>query len=302
MSASALLIRRFHRAVTRQAQALGPLPGGDLPLAEARLAYELAQQPGLPAAGLAARLGLDDGYLSRLLRRLAARGWLERRPDPADGRQHRLFLTPVGEAGFAALDRAAEAQAEALLAGRPEADRPALLAAMAEVLAQFAPEEAPPLELRPHRPGDAGLIVARHGALYAAERGWDMRFEGVVAGIVAEMVAGFDPARERIWIAERGGRFLGSVAVVSEGLATAKLRLLLLEPAARGQGLGRRLVREAEAFARAAGYREMVLWTYSCLTEARALYAACGWTLRESLPEQAYGHALVAERWSRPLS
>lgn len=295
------LIRHFHRAVTRQAQALGPLPGSDLPLAEARLVYELAQQPGLAAAALAARLGLDDGYLSRLLRRLQERGWLARQPNPEDGRQQRLFLTATGEAGFAALDRAAEAQAEALLAARPAADRPRLLAAMAEILAQLDPEAAPPVLLRPHRPGDLGLIVARHGALYAEERGWDIRFEGAVAGIVAEMLARFDPARERIWIAERGGQFLGSVAVVAEAPAVAKLRLLLLEPAARGQGLGRRLLREAETFARAAGYREMVLWTYACLTEARALYASAGWSLRESVPEENYGHRLVAERWARPL-
>jgi DNA-binding MarR family transcriptional regulator/ribosomal protein S18 acetylase RimI-like enzyme len=302
-------IREFSRFYTRRVGALRPgLLGSDLPLAEARLVYELAQAgPSCAAADLARGLGLDQGHLSRLLRRLEARGLVARDADPADARRARIALTRAGRAAFARLDRAARDEAAEWLAPLAEAEQRRLLAALAEtrrLLGGTDAAAAPPITLRTHRPGDIGWIVERHGALYAEEYGWDCTFEALVAEIGAAFLRGHDPARERCWIAEDAtGERLGSVMIVrGDDAATAKLRLLLVEPAARGRGLGRRLVAEAEAFARAAGYAAAALWTNSCLLAARRIYAAAGWRLTRAEPYRGFGHDLVGETWDKTLA
>lgn len=303
-------LREFGRFYTRRLGALQPgLLGSDLPLAEARMLYELAQAPSSTAAELARRLGLDQGHLSRVLRRLEGRGLLTRRADPADGRRARLALTREGRAAFAQLDQAARDQAAAWLAPLPETGRRRLVGALEEARRLLDPPAAGEADaliaLRTHRPGDIGWIVERHGALYAEEYGWDTTFEALVAEIGAAFLRRHDPARERCWIAEdAAGERLGSVMIVRDGedAATARLRLLLVEPAARGRGLGRRLVAQAEAFAREAGYRRATLWTNSCLLAARRIYAAAGWRMTRAEPYRGFGHDLVGETWEKDLA
>jgi DNA-binding MarR family transcriptional regulator/predicted N-acetyltransferase YhbS len=307
-------IRAFGRFYTRRVGALRPgLLGSGLPLAEARILYETAQAgPSCAAADLARALGLDQGHLSRVLRRLEARGLLARRADPADARRARIAPTRAGRAAFARLDRAAHEEVAGWLAPLAEAEQRRLVAAMAEARRLLDPDAAAAaaaepegIALRPHRAGDIGWVVERHGALYAAEYGWDSGFEALVAEIGAAFLRGHDPARERCWIAEEAatGRRLGSVMIVrGEDAATAKLRLLLVEPEARGRGLGRRLVAEAEAFARAAGYAAATLWTNACLLAARRIYAAAGWRLTRAEPYRGFGQDLVGETWDKALA
>jgi DNA-binding MarR family transcriptional regulator/GNAT superfamily N-acetyltransferase len=295
-------LRRFSRLYTREVGALGPLPGGDLPLTEARVLFELASRDGATAGELGRELGLDAGHLSRILTRFGERGWLLRERDAADARRQPLRLTGTGREAFAGLDQAARERMAALLGTLPDEGRARLVEAVTGVsglLDRAAP--ASPILIRHHRPGDLGWVVQRHGAIYAAEYGFDGRFEALVARVAADFLDGHDPAREVALIAERDELRLGSVMVVRVSDEVAKLRLLILEPAARGQGLGKRLVREAEAFARAAGYRRMVLWTQSCLVAARGIYAGCGWRLVEATPNEAFGQALVSESWERDL-
>ncbi|WP_426955206.1 bifunctional helix-turn-helix transcriptional regulator/GNAT family N-acetyltransferase [Muricoccus radiodurans] len=293
-------IRRLSRAFTRQIGALGPLPGGDLPLTEARLLYELATEEGRTARALSQELGLDEGQVSRILARFADRDWISRPPAAADARRRPLHLTATGRAAFARLDSGARDHVATILQALPDPDRDRLAGAADAMLSVLDPAKAEPV-VRPHRPGDLGWMIGRHGALYAAEWGFDARFEALVARICADFLDGHDPAREAAFLAERGGERLGSVMVVRVDDDVAKLRLLLLEPSARGMGLGRRLVRRAEDFAREAGYRRMLLWTQSCLVAARAIYAAAGWRLVTAEPNEAFGQSLVSETWERDL-
>jgi DNA-binding MarR family transcriptional regulator/GNAT superfamily N-acetyltransferase len=316
-------VRRFNRFQTRLAGALAaPWLDSGLSLAQARVLYELAHRERPGATDLAAALALDPGYLSRLIGGLRARGWVAAAADGDDARRRALRLTPAGRRAFDALQRAARVQVGGWLAPLSAMQRAALLEAMATVerlLGPAAGERAaeravdghrapstaaahgPAFVLRAQRPGDLGWVVQRHGALYAMEYGWDWRFEALVAGIVARFVERHDPARECCRIAERDGEPVGSVFVVRESARVAKLRLLLVEPSARGLGLGRALVREAMRFAREAGYRRMVLWTNEVLVAARAIYVAEGFELLSSEPHESFGASLVGEHWSRPL-
>ena len=305
-------VRRFNRFHTRLAGALDAAwMGSALPLAQVRLLYELAHRDGPVAADLAVALGIDPGYLSRLLDGMRRRGWVEQTPAPGDARRRRLRLTDSGRAAFEPLERAGREQVGAWLAPLDANQRHALLDAMGRIerlLGPLAgdgsaatPPPPEPIVLRGHRPGDLGWVVSRHGALYAREFGWDQRFEGMVADIVATFVDRYDPARERCWIAERSGEPVGSVFVVRESKKVAKLRMLLVEPSARGTGLGRRLVREAQAFAHAAGYRKMVLWTNDVLLAARGIYRDEGFELVKSEPHRSFGHDLVGEYWQKTL-
>jgi DNA-binding MarR family transcriptional regulator/N-acetylglutamate synthase-like GNAT family acetyltransferase len=297
-------VRRFNRFYTKR---IGVLHEGLLqspfPLTEARVLYELAEHEGVTATELARELGLDAGYLSRILRRFGERGLIRRTPSQADGRQHHLWLTERGRAEFAPLDEASRAEGGAMLAELSEAQQDGLLEAMGtlERLLGGRPSPEHPYVLRRHRPGDMGWVVHRHGVLYAEEYGWDERFEALVAGIVAQFVQHHDPRGERCWIAERDGERLGSVFLVKESEEMAKLRLLLVEPRARGLGIGTRLVQECEVFAREAGYRTIRLWTNSVLHAARRIYEHAGYRLVHEEPHHSFGHDLVGETWELQL-
>jgi DNA-binding MarR family transcriptional regulator/N-acetylglutamate synthase-like GNAT family acetyltransferase len=295
-------VRRFNRFYTRQ---IGVLQEGLLQspfsLTEARVLYELATRPGVTASELAADLGLDPGYLSRILRGFGARGLITRTRSKVDGRQSHLRLTEHGAAVFAPLDRASRGEVGALLARLSEPRQSDLLRAMGRIEAALGAGVDPAYSLRPHRPGDMGWVVHRHGALYAEEYGWDERFEALVAGIVAQFVERYRPARERCWIAEQDGLIVGSVFLVEHSAEVAKLRLLLVEPWARGQGIGARLVQECERFARDAGYRTITLWTNSVLHAARHLYEKAGYLLVREEPHHSFGHDLVGETWELVL-
>lgn len=294
-------VRAFNRFYTK---AIGVLDKGylDSPfsLTEVRVFYELRHRDGPTAAMLGRDLGLDTGYLSRLIGRFAAKGWIRREPAPGDARQSRLRLTDSGIATFDPLEEAASHDIARMLEALPPGEADRLLAAMAAIRGILDGPAAPAgWLLRPHGIGDFGWIVQRHGELYAAEYGWDITFEGVVAGIAAEILGRFDPATDACWIAEQDGRRIGSVAVVAKAPGLAQLRILIVDPAARGLGVGRRLVAECLAFARRAGcYERMTLSTYSCLTAARRLYQEAGFELAATTPERSYGHDLVAETWT----
>ncbi len=301
-------MRRFNRFYTRQAGLLaGQFLGSPFTLTEARVIYELAQQglasagPAATAASLVRELGLDPGYLSRILRRFQRRGLLNKRPSATDGRQSLLRLTPKGQQAFQALDQRSQRDHETLLGALPAPDQARLVAAMRTIEgllsgAEAVPAPAPAL-LRPPRPGDLGWVVARHGFLYAQEYGWDQSFEALVAEIVAGFVQHYDPQRERCWIADQAGQHAGSIFLVKKTNTIAKLRLLLVEPTARGHGLGAQLVDECLRFARQAGYRQVTLWTNSVLLAARHLYAQAGFRLVKSGPHHSFGHDLVEETW-----
>jgi len=294
-------VRAFNRDYTRR---IGVLARGllDSPysLTEVRVMYEIAHRPGVSAGQLAAGLGLDRGYLSRILKGFEARRLLSRSRSRSDARRRPLRLTRPGRRVFGPLERAARAQVRGMLSGIEAPRRAALLQGMGEIRAAFDPP-AGEVRLRPHRPGDMGWVIGRHGALYALEYGWNCEFEALVARIAADFLGKADPARERCWIAERDGRRLGCVFLVAGESDTAKLRLLLVEPQARGLGLGGRLIRECVRFARAAGYRRIVLWTQSNLVAARHLYAQAGFECIARERHRSFGHALVAETWQLNL-
>ncbi|WP_019014704.1 bifunctional helix-turn-helix transcriptional regulator/GNAT family N-acetyltransferase [Elioraea tepidiphila] len=295
--------RRFTRFYTRH---LGVLREGLLdspyPLTEARVLYELAQAPDLGAADLARRLGLDAGYLSRILRRFETDGLLAREPVPEDGRRATLRLTEAGRQEFAVLDAASRGQVRGLLARLPDAARRRLVAAMRTVEALLDRDAPAPWLIRPLGPGDGGWVVESHGRLYAQEYGWNAEFEALVAEIVAAFLRAHDPAREGGWIAERDGVPVGSVFVVRQDARTAKLRLLLVEPEARGLGIGRRLVEHAIGFARGAGYARMTLWTNDVLVAARRIYEAAGFVCTAREPHTSFGKDLISETWERALT
>lgn len=303
LAARADAVRRFSRLYT---QRIGALDEGYLdtsyPLAAVRVLFELGERHQAIAADLARDLRLDAGYLSRLVNRLRRDGLVHRQPAEADRRQSVLSLTAAGQDLFDRVTRRSRDDIAALLATMPETDQRRLVDALGtagRLLDDAQP--APIVVLRDHRPGDMGWVVQAHGALYAAEYGWDARFEALVAGIVAHFLREFDPARERCWIAERDGAPVGCVFVVREDDDTAKLRLLLVDPAARGGGLGRTLVRECLRFARDAGYRRMTLWTNDVLVGARRIYAAEGFAITERTPHVDFGAPMVGEQWELAL-
>ncbi|UFR04359.1 bifunctional helix-turn-helix transcriptional regulator/GNAT family N-acetyltransferase [Streptomyces sp. Go40/10] len=277
-------------------------------LTEARVLYELAHAPHLDAADLRGGLGLDAGYLSRILNRFEESGLIARGPSDSDPRRRRITLTARGRATAALLEERAQDMVGALLEGVAPADRPRLAEAMRtirDILGTARPPVEKPAEdvvLREPRAGELGWIVQRNGALYAAEFGWNAAYEGLVARIVADFAEDHDPHLERVWIAELAGRPVGSVMCVrDEAPGTARLRLLLVEPQARGHGIGDRLVRAVIDFARGAGYRELVLWTNDVLTGARRLYERHGFVLTAERPHRSFGHDLVGQDWRLEL-
>jgi len=304
-------LRGFNRFYTRH---IGVLQEGLLDsrfsLTESRLLWELAHCEHTTATELAQTLDLDPGYLSRLLRGLKDRGLLKASRAATDARQTRLSISSAGRRAFAPLERRSQAEVAALLAGLSDAQQHELLAAMARIETLLgAPARSGAFVLRAQRPGDIGWVVSRHGALYAQEYGWDMRFEALVAQIAASFVERFDAAREACWIAERDGSNIGSVFLVrsrdeaTQAIepGTAQLRMLLVEPSARGLGLGVALVNECERFARQVGYRRIRLWTNSLLLAARGIYQRAGYKLLASEPHHSFGHDLVGETWELEL-
>jgi DNA-binding MarR family transcriptional regulator/N-acetylglutamate synthase-like GNAT family acetyltransferase len=295
-------VRRFNRYYTR---VIGALQEGLLQsrftLAEARVLYELAQRDDLTATDLGRELELDPGYLSRILQRFERDGMLAREPSPADRRQIRLSLTKAGRDAFAPLDARSREQVAALLARLPDPAQASLVRAMSRIETLLGGRSSAPWLLRQHRPGDIGWVVARHGALYAKEYGFDARFEALVARVAGEFLAQHDPMRERCWIAEHNGVNVGSVFLVRKSDEEGKLRLLLVEPEARGLGIGRRLVAECIGFAGESGYSRVTLWTNEALAAARAVYQQAGFHLVASAPHRDFGPPMVGEVWELAL-
>lgn len=295
-------IRGFNRFHTRWVGALGgSLHGSGFALTEARVLYELAQRDGWLAGKLARDLGLDPAYLSRILKRFAAEGWLERTRSPRDGRALSLRLTERGRAVFAPLDEASRGQAAAVLARLGPAEQARLVAALGSAQALLSGEAPAAPVIRDHRPGDIGWVIAAHGRLYAQEYGWDVSFEGFVAEIAGQFLQRFQPGRERCLIAELDGMPVGSAFVVRDSDAVAKLRLVIVETRAQGFGLGKALVAQAIGFAREAGYERMVLWTNDILHAARAIYVAQGFRLIAEERHHSFGQDLVGQNWELML-
>lgn len=297
-------VRRFNRFYT---QRIGVLHEAVLKspfsLAQSRVLYELAHRAECTATGLGKDLGLDAGYLSRILGDFEKRGLLDKKPSDLDGRQNLLRLTPKGQEAFAPLHARSRNEIGAMLTALSGAEQGRLIDAMAtiEELLGARPEPKAPYLLRPHQPGDMGWVVQRHGILYAEEYGWDEQFEALVAGITAKFIQRYDAKRERCWIAEKDGEIVGSVFLVKRSTTVAKLRLLLVEPKARGLGIGARLVGETILFARRVGYRKIVLWTNSVLVSARRIYEAAGFRLVDQEPHHSFGKDLVGETWELKL-
>jgi DNA-binding MarR family transcriptional regulator/GNAT superfamily N-acetyltransferase len=296
-------VRRFTRFYTRQIGVLHEgLLNSPFSLAEARVLYELAHRDMPTAAELGTELGLDAGYLSRILRGFVKDGLLAKTPSEQDGRQRFLALTAKGRKAFAPLDRRSRDEVGAMLADLAPAEQARLIEAMRTVETLLGRKTAPPAYvLRPHRPGDIGWVIHRHAALYAQEYGWDESFEALVAEIGAKFIRDFDIRRERCWIAERDGDIVGSVFLVKQSDTVAKLRLLIVEPAARGLGIGHRLVDECIRFARQAGYRQLTLWTNDILVAARRIYEAAGFRLVLEEKHRSFGHDLVGQNWELDL-
>jgi DNA-binding MarR family transcriptional regulator/GNAT superfamily N-acetyltransferase len=306
-AAAVKAVRQFNRFYTREIGALDPYLGGSLPLTEVRVLYELAHRSEPVASEIARDLGLDGGYLSRILRRFESQGWITRSARAGDGRQSLLTLTPTGREAFEPLQQKSRDEAAALLQRLAPADQQRLIHAMETVQSLLGPARtgAPAAPrtvlLRDPAPGDIGWVVQQHGELYAREYGWNGEFEALVADIAARFMRNFQPEREKCWIAELDGERVGAVFLCAKSATTAQLRMLLLAPRARGMGLGARLTDECIAFARAKGYRKMVLWTNSCLTAARGIYAGRGFKLDKSEPYEGFGQQLVGETWSLKL-
>jgi DNA-binding MarR family transcriptional regulator/GNAT superfamily N-acetyltransferase len=297
-------VRQFNRFYT---QKIGVLQEGlldsPLSLTEVRVLYELAHRERPVASELVKDLGLDPGYLSRILSSFKAKGLVDSRPSEQDGRQSILSLTQKGKAAFSPLNERAREEIRIMLGALSEGDQIRLVEAMQRIkeLLSLPSKSKTPYLLRPHQPGDMGWVVHRHGVLYAQEYGWDETFEGLVASIVAKFIQDFDPKRERCWMAEVDGEIVGSVFLVKESETAAKLRLLLVEPKARGLGIGKRMANECIRFARQTGYRKVVLWTNNVLIAARRIYEKAGFKLVHEEPHHSFGHDLVGETWELEL-
>ena len=297
-------VRGFNRLLTRQ---IGLLQEGylDSPfsLTQVRVLYELAHREAATASEIARDLGLDAGYLSRILRNFASLGLVDRAASEEDARRSILSLTPRGHEVLAPLEQRSHDDIASLLSSLTPGDQERLVDAMRTIenVLDREPDSNRAAVLRQPRPGDMGWVVERHGALYAQEYGWDETFEALVAEIVARFIRKYDAKRDRCWIAELHNRNVGSVFCVRKSAKVAQLRLLLVEPDARRLGIGRRLVDECIQFARGVGYRKLVLWTNDVLVSARRIYEATGFRLVEEELHHSFGHDLVGQNWELEL-
>jgi DNA-binding MarR family transcriptional regulator/RimJ/RimL family protein N-acetyltransferase len=300
-------VRGFNRFYTREIGLLNRrLPATDFSLPEARVLYELAHAPaaGRTAAEIGRALGMDKAHLSRILARFRARGLAQSRVSADHGRLRMLTLTGAGRKAFAAAEAAAQAQVDALLMPIGDGGRERLAEAIRDIRAALDSRGAGAgvVSLRRLRPGDVGWIIHRQTILYHQEYGWDWTYEGLASRILGAFVAEFDPVREDGWVAERGGAIVGSIFLMkSDNPGIAKLRLLYVEPPARGTGLGHRLVATCIARARELGYRELTLWTNDVLVAARRIYQAAGFRLVSEAPHHSFGHDLVGQTWTLEL-
>ena len=298
--------RRFNRMYTRYIGTLNEgLLNSEFGLAEARVLYELAHRSAPSASEIGEELGLDAGYLSRILRKFEEQGILRKKTSEKDGRSATLGLTPRGTAAFKKLNALSERQAGAILAALAPASRKELLHSMGsieDILSSTG--ERRPFVLRPHRVGDMGWVVYSEALGYARQYGWDNAFEALVAKIVGDFITNFDASRERCWIAEIDGENVGHIFLVKhpDDPQTAKLRLLFVEPSARGLGLGDALVTECIRFARTAGYKKVVLWTQSMLGAAHRIYERAGFRLVKEEPHHSFGHDLIGQEWELKLT
>ncbi|MFY9801893.1 MAG: helix-turn-helix domain-containing GNAT family N-acetyltransferase [Candidatus Acidiferrales bacterium] len=304
------VVRQFNRFYTRQIGVLNEaFLGSPYSLTEGRVLYELAQREKSTATAVRSNLGLDPGYLSRILRAFKSSRLIRAERSQSDGRETFLSLTPRGRKAIATLNARSNKEVAAKLRSIPEFEKRRLVTAMNTIEDVLAPpsgaepgaKQKEPYILRPHQVGDMGWIVHRQGALYAQEYHWDEQYEALVAEIVAKFIQNFDPRRERCWIAERQGQIVGSVFLVKYSNAVAKLRLLYVEPSARGLGIGGRLVAECIRFARQAGYKKISLWTQSNLRAARHIYKAHGFRRGAKKRHHSFGHHLIAETWNLKL-
>jgi DNA-binding MarR family transcriptional regulator/GNAT superfamily N-acetyltransferase len=297
-------VRAFNRFYTRKLGVLDQqLLKSPFSLSEARVLYELAHRQDLSAKEIGAELGLDAGYLSRIVQNFDEAGLITREPLPSDRRQYRLALTAGGRQTFAKLERSMQDEVAAMLAKLPHDGKARLIGAMADIERLLGESGGlpSPAVLREPRPGDMGWVVQSHGAFYAREYGFDSSFEGLVAEIAAKFLASCDASRERWGIAEIDGAQVGSIFLVRHTDDVAKLRLLLVDPAGRGQRLGQRLVGECIAFAKACGYRRITLWTQSILVAARRIYQEAGFKLVATEPHRSFGQSLIGETWELEL-
>lgn len=294
-------VRRFNRFYTRTIGALDEhLLQTDYSLSESRILYELGASTGLTSADLRQMLGLDAGYLSRIITGFEKKGLIARARSPSDARASHIRLTSAGQALLTQLEQAAREQVATMLQAMPESRQQQLTQAMERVQSLLGDQD-PSYLLRDPRAGDMGLVVQQQAELYTREYGWNREFEAMVAEIVAKYLREFDPARERCWIAEKDGKVIGSVFVVRHDDSTAKLRMLYVDASARGLGIGNRLIEETVRFAKHAGYTRMILWTTSVLVDARRLYQKAGFHLIEEQPVHSFGKDLVGQTWGLDL-
>ena len=298
-------VRRFSRFYTRQVGVLHEgYNGSEFSLTEARIIYELAHREAATASDLAKYLGVDPGYLSRVLKSFQERGLVQRQTSDVDARQYLLSLTELGQQRFAALNARSRSDMARMLSALTPRQQERLVKAMSEIdtLLSAEPERGAAYILRPHQPGDIGWAVQQHGELYAREYGWDESFEALAAEVGAKFLRDFDAKKERAWIAERDGENVGFVMLVKQSDEVAKLRMLLVDPKARGLGLGKRLVEECIRFAQQRGYKKMTLWTNDVLVTAIHIYRQCGFKLVAEERHHSFGHELVGQTWELDLA